>query len=497
MTHTRAETVPVTVAITATAFEQLICWLDDMAETAGVMLLRATQAQERDGQVTVVVRDVWPVDLAQYEQREPLGLSIRSSGWMPGLARAAARGDLFGFVHTHPGPLADPAPSRRDLQVDHVLHDAARTRLDDDRYLGLIVSGTREKPWISGRFHVSGQVLPVTRVRVAGDRLIIVNAHVEPVLIQHAQDKDQTDDAREGTAAKGLDLYDRQIRAFGRDGQAMIGSLQVGVVGAGGTGSAVAVQLARLGVRHLVLVDPDRFEATNVTRVHGGTLNDVGKLKVDVLADHLRSLGLDCHVIAVRGDVRDEKVMRSLIHSDVVFGCTDDHAGRSRLSRLPNRMLNLLIDIGVVIDAREGVVLNVIGRLTTVQPGGACLFCTRDVDPAQVAAQEMSTEQRRRLTEEGYAPGLGDPDPAVVAFTTTIAATAVTELLDRLVGWVEHDNGRSNRVLLYLGTHRAHSEQRRPQASTHWCVSPDTAGLADSLPLLGLDWRTPPGQEPS
>lgn len=85
-------------------------------------------------------------------------------------------------------------------------------------------------------------------------------------------------------------VFDRQIRAFGRDGQALLGDLRVAVIVAGGTGSAVAVLLARLGVGTLILVDPQTPEDTKVPRAHGGTLGDVGRAKVDVLADHTRTL---------------------------------------------------------------------------------------------------------------------------------------------------------------------------------------------------------------
>ena len=47
----------------------------------------------------------------------------------------------------------------------------------------------------------------------------------------------------------------------------------------------------------------------------------------------------------------------------------------------------------------------------------------------------MTPQERRRLADEGYAPALGGAEPAVVAFTTAVAAAAVNELLDRLIGY--------------------------------------------------------------
>ena len=110
----------------------------------------------------------------------------------------------------------------------------------------------------------------------------------------------------------------------------------------------------------------------------------------------------------------------------------------------------------------------------------------------------MTGTQRQRLAEEGYAPDLGDPDPAVVAFTTNVASAAVTELLDRLIGWTDYDEytPRPNRVRAFLGSHRAKTQMIPPATPSHWCASSDHAGVGGGEPLLGLEWREPPAGRP-
>ena len=46
-------------------------------------------------------------------------------------------------------------------------------------------------------------------------------------------------------------------------------------------------QLVRLGVRHLSLFDPDALSASNLTRVYGSFLEDIGKSKVKVIAAYV------------------------------------------------------------------------------------------------------------------------------------------------------------------------------------------------------------------
>ena len=73
--------------------------------------------------------------------------------------------------------------------------------------------------------------------------------------------------------------FDRSVRAFGGAIQSAISKLRFAIVGNGGTGSAVAEQLVRLGARDLILFNPDSLETSNLTRVYGSTRVDVGCLR--------------------------------------------------------------------------------------------------------------------------------------------------------------------------------------------------------------------------
>jgi tRNA A37 threonylcarbamoyladenosine dehydratase len=61
------------------------------------------------------------------------------------------------------------------------------------------------------------------------------------------------------------DLFARQVAMPGHD-QARVEAAHILVVGCGGLGGWIALALARLGVRRLTLVDPDRFDRTNAPR---------------------------------------------------------------------------------------------------------------------------------------------------------------------------------------------------------------------------------------
>ena len=64
---------------------------------------------------------------------------------------------------------------------------------------------------------------------------------------------------------------------------------EVHIIGVGAVGSWVALQLAKMGVRNMTLHDFDKVEAHNLcNQVYG--VNDIGKHKVDTLADIIENL---------------------------------------------------------------------------------------------------------------------------------------------------------------------------------------------------------------
>ena len=71
--------------------------------------------------------------------------------------------------------------------------------------------------------------------------------------------------------------------------------------------------------------------------------------------------------------------------------------------------------------------------MTILSPGTACLVCRNRIDLDLAAAEVLPDEEHERLANEGYAPALPGVEPAVVAFTTQVAAAAVGELLERLI----------------------------------------------------------------
>ena len=180
-------------------------------------------------------------------------------------------------------------------------------------------------------------------------------------------------------------------------------------------------------------------------------------------------------------------VARHLCSCDIVFGCTDDNAGRLVLSRFSTYLLTPVIDSGVLVTSeRNGTLRGIDARVTTLVPGQACLVCRGRIDLARAGAEVLTPDERRRREDEGYAPALGRIEPAVVTFTTLVAATAVSELLERLIGYGPEP--RPSEVLL-----RCHDREISTNVDTprprHYCdASSGKLGIGITDPFLEQTW---------
>lgn len=85
------------------------------------------------------------------------------------------------------------------------------------------------------------------------------------------------------TLAAGLSRY------FSPAALSVLRTIRVGIIGAGGLGSNVAMMLARSGIRHLTIADSDTVEASNLNR-QAYFPGDIGQPKVQALARYLRLL---------------------------------------------------------------------------------------------------------------------------------------------------------------------------------------------------------------
>ena len=117
------------------------------------------------------------------------------------------------------------------------------------------------------------------------------------------------------------------------DGQEKLLAARVLIIGMGGLGSPVAMYLATAGVGHLVLVDDDEVELSNLQRqiAHGTT--DIGATKVESAKQTLLNLNPDIKITTYAERLNDKKLSSEIELSDVVIDGTDNFTTRFSINK--------------------------------------------------------------------------------------------------------------------------------------------------------------------
>jgi hypothetical protein len=272
-------------------------------------------------------------------------------------------------------------------------------------------------------------------VVVMGDRLRVVNA--SPV----------TDER-----------FSRQLPLLGTDAQAAIAAVRVAVVGAGGTGSHVALGLAYLGFRDVLILDDDLVEASNLNRLVTADLADIDSPKVLVARRRMRAIDPAIRVRALPGltVAGDHPELHDV---DLIIGCVDHDGPRHRLNQIAVDTRTPYIDIATGVDNTQGPIA-VGGRVVFVLPGGPCLTCLDELDSAEIARWAKPSDQQALDRMHGY--GTGAPNASVVHLNGLAVNAALAEVVAWLSGarrpaqWLDIDLvGSSSRPGVQIGPREA------------------------------------------
>jgi hypothetical protein len=250
--------------------------------------------------------------------------------------------------------------------------------------------------------------------------------------------------------------------------------------------------LTRLGVGEIIPVDPDLVQERNLNRILNATRADIGRPKVEVLADAVRRTGLSTRVVPIQSTLFAPDVVRRVALADVLFGCVDSVDGRDLMNRIAAYYALPYFDVGVRLDADgQGGVDGVHGTTHYLQPDGSSLFSRGAYSTAALQAAHLrraDPDLYESQLKEKYVIGVQEGSPAVVSVNTFYASLAVNELLARLHPFRDDDNRRFAQNGLSLSQSRFLSE---PDGEPCPALA-KLAGRGDTVPLLGMPELSPP-----
>jgi molybdopterin-synthase adenylyltransferase len=131
--------------------------------------------------------------------------------------------------------------------------------------------------------------------------------------------------------------YSRQIMlpAFDVEGQQKLLDATVLIVGLGGLGSPVSMYLAAAGVGHLILVDDDSVDVSNLQRQIVHTEQSVGVSKVESAARTLAALNHETRITSINQRVDDDALAALLQQGvDLVVDACDNFSTRFMINRV-------------------------------------------------------------------------------------------------------------------------------------------------------------------
>ena len=246
--------------------------------------------------------------------------------------------------------------------------------------------------------------------------------------------------------------YDRQVRLFGDRGQEMLRTAKVAIVGVGGAGSLLAEYIARLGVGHFVIVDPDRAESTNLPRLVGARRWDIppkfirrspigwirtlgrrlARRKVDLARRNIRRANPNARVKTLAVDFVEPEVPRYLTDCDYVFLAADTMRARLLFNSIVHQYLIPGVQIGAkVVSDDAGSLRQVYSVTRLVTPESGCLQCNGFINAVKLQDEAISDEERRA---QRYVDDPAVIAPSVITLNALASAQAANDFLFYMTG---------------------------------------------------------------
>lgn len=356
----------------------------------------------------ILIGRVWKTPADMYDSRSSVNVELKQDYIIRALEYA--RHNQFAVIDVHSHPWAN----------------SAEFSSIDDRY------GLENATWVKRKYEegVFPRV-PWGMVLVAGSKSI--NARVfdfKRESFTKASIRTPLDFRHKAEVASS-EIFNRQIKLWGVEGQRRLSDLNVAIVGLGGLGVLVCEQLARMGIRQFTLIDGDRVESTNLNRLTGFFADHIGSKKADICALNIKRIsGTKANVKAIHRFLR-RRNLNLLEEQDLFIGAVDREGARLLLNEAAVRFLVPYIDIGTGIKANGENVTQMGGQIRFINPGtGPCLQCySAGIDPFEAALDLMSREDLQVRRELGYIEGTAlSPEPSVIPLNGVLASLASQEI---------------------------------------------------------------------
>jgi molybdopterin-synthase adenylyltransferase len=178
--------------------------------------------------------------------------------------------------------------------------------------------------------------------------------------------------------------YSRQMMLPEIDavGQERLNDSRVLIIGLGGLGSPVSLYLASAGVGHLVLVDFDKVDISNLQRQIVHTTNDIDRPKIESAKEHLHAINPDITIECIDHSLDSDELLIEAEKADVIVDASDNFQTRFALNEASVKTKTPLV---------SGAAIRFEGQVTVFNPKDDTSPCYRCLYNEDVATQETCT----------------------------------------------------------------------------------------------------------
>ena len=107
-------------------------------------------------------------------------------------------------------------------------------------------------------------------------------------------------------------------------GQLRLTGSRVLIIGLGGLGSAASIYMTAAGVGHLVLVDFDTVDLSNLQRQILHQTDDIGRPKTDSAREHLAAINPNVRLSVIDHVLEGDELFEQVRDADVVIDASDN-----------------------------------------------------------------------------------------------------------------------------------------------------------------------------
>lgn len=259
-----------------------------------------------------------------------------------------------------------------------------------------------------------------------------------------------------------------------------VADAKVLVVGAGALGNEVVKNLTLMGVGHILVIDFDTIEHSNLSRSVLFREADAKRKKAQVVAARAKELNPQTKIQYLHGDVTTELGLGVFRRVDVIIGCLDNREARLAINRFSHWMGKPWVD---------GAIQELLGLVRVFVPGeGACYECTLTEQARRDLALRYSCPL---LARQNVLMGKVPTTPTIASIIGAMQSQETLKLIHEMdveAGKVIHYNGLTNHMHTTAYTAREDCE-------SHWIygditelpLSAETATLAELLQIIRID----------